>query len=264
MDMTLEQYILNPMGKSNAVLNATAREAIRSNYIKKFDAILLRENGKINYTFYYDSKKNEYWAHVKVPSEVVPKFYYDVVLKFYTNAKVSAGGENLNKYFVKFFSNDPAFVYTYAYVFAHNNLLVTELSPKMSKRALKKAPVEKNPTKNVGYVKAIYFAFLFLSQRGLLNITRVKAESKPLDIRKLLSSIEDADTVIAKRQEEGERIEKKRKTPSEVKTIPGPGINTDERSKFGKIQKTKTVGSVGGKGIGKSMFSKITPKTKRK
>ena len=39
--MTLDEYIKNPMGKDNAVLNATTRELIRAQYSAKFDNILL-------------------------------------------------------------------------------------------------------------------------------------------------------------------------------------------------------------------------------
>ena len=52
MEMTLEQYILNPMGKNNAVMNASTREIMRKTYIHKFDNLLLRESGYIKYTTY--------------------------------------------------------------------------------------------------------------------------------------------------------------------------------------------------------------------
>ena len=49
MKMTFEQYITNPMGKNNAILSNMVKEAIRADYTRKFNNILLRENGKINY-----------------------------------------------------------------------------------------------------------------------------------------------------------------------------------------------------------------------
>ena len=78
--MTLEQYIVNPLGKNNAVLNSITRESLRKEYRTKLDAIMVRENGKIDYNLYYEKSKNRYWMYIKVPSEVVKKFYYDVVL----------------------------------------------------------------------------------------------------------------------------------------------------------------------------------------
>ena len=35
MKITMNQYILNPMGKRNAVMNAVAREAIRKDYLQR-------------------------------------------------------------------------------------------------------------------------------------------------------------------------------------------------------------------------------------
>ena len=214
MDMTLQQYILNPMGKNNAVFNSIARENVRNIYTEKFDALLVREHSKIEYHLYKDDKNNTYWAHIKVPSEVVSNFYYDVVFKFYTDAKVASAGENLFLYYTNFYSNDPAFVYTYAHVFLKNNIFIKELTPKMSKLAIKKSPKETNPGNNIGYVKAIYFAYLWMVNRKLNNKTKFEAEAKPLDIKYLLKVIEDADIRIAKREEEGKRITKGKKSNS--------------------------------------------------
>ena len=56
--MTFDQYIANPLGKRNAVLSAITRESIRKDYTNRFNNILLRENGIINYTT-YKSKEND-------------------------------------------------------------------------------------------------------------------------------------------------------------------------------------------------------------
>ena len=59
--MTFEEYILNPMQKQGKVFNATMREAMRNSYKTKFDNILLREAGKINYYKFKDSKNNVFY-----------------------------------------------------------------------------------------------------------------------------------------------------------------------------------------------------------
>lgn len=261
MDMTFDQYILNPMGKNNAVLSSIARENIRKTYMVKFDNILLREHGRIEYNLYKDQKSNTYWAHIKVPSEVVKDFYYDVVLKFFANEKVGLGGEDLFKYQVKFYSNDPSFVYTYAHVFRNNNLFINELSSKMSKEALRKAPKEKNPTNDVGYVKALYFAYLIMQNRKLNKKSKFENESKPLDLKTLIYSIEDADEKIRKRQEEGAKVSKRKKIvvdKSTARNLIGNikhDVNMDRLQvtttkavtkikRSTNINKSKTVGSV--------------------
>lgn len=211
MEMSLEQYILNPALKTNAVLNASTRELIKANYQRKFDNVMLKENGKVTYYLYTEDKKNTYWAYFKVPSEVVPKFYYDVVFKFTPTTSSGFVGD-LFKYNVRFFSNDPNFVFTYAYVFNKNELFIRELQSKMSKEALKKAPEEKNPTEQISYEKAIYFAYLIMKERNLNKISKFKSEAKSLDVKEMLTNIMPADEKIQTRQEEGKRYDGKKKT----------------------------------------------------
>lgn len=216
--MTLDDYILNPMGKKNAVLNAAAREGIRKMYKFKFDNILLRENGKIIYHLFTRQEDNTYWAYIKVPSETVKGFYYDVVFKFYADNDVKEAGKNLFKYNVKFFSNDPAFVYTYAYVFAHHNLFIEELARKMSKKALTTSAEEKNPNEVIGYVKIIYFAYLVMENRKLNKVSKFESEAKPFDLPYLYSEIENTDDKIEERQEEGKHVSHRKKLTVDKKT----------------------------------------------
>lgn len=259
MDMTLEQYMINPMGKNNAVLNASAREIIRKTYSHKFDNILLRENGKIEYYLYIDNISNTYWAHIKVPSEVVKDFYYDVVFKFSASQNVESSGEDLFKYNVKFYSNDPAFVYTYAHVFIKNNIFINELVSKMSKQAIRKPPTEKNPNKDVGYVKAIYFAYLTMQNKKLNKMVKFKGEAKPLDLRYLLNSIEKADDKIKKRQEEGAKVSKRKKIVLDKKTASNvlKYASKDANLERLNVKTTKKIGSIQNK-VGNVKQSKTT------
>ena len=233
MKMTFEQYILNPMGKNNAVLSGVVREALRTDYTKRFNNILLRENGKINYYLYKDSKNNCYYALIKIPSEVIKNFYYDVVIKFFTDEKITENGRNLEKYYVQFFSNDPAFVFTYANTFLNNGLFIKELSSKMSREAIKRKAKEKNPQDLVGYVKSLYFAYLFMKQRGLFKLVQFDS-AEEFNINNLLFQIENADTKIRKRQEEEEKRDKRKKINVDKNTLRninkiGISSNSEER-----------------------------------
>jgi hypothetical protein len=237
MQMTFNDYILNPIGKHNAVLNSTAREAMRSSYIKKFDAIMLREHGAINYRLYKNDKKNRFIAHISIPSETVDKFYYDTVIEFYTDKNVEESGTNLFKYNVRFFSNDPSFVYTYAYVFAHNDLFIKELKDKMGSKALKTTPKETNPTQNVGYVKTIYFAYLFMQSKGLNDVNTFKAMANNIDFNFIRANIMNADLKIQNRQDAGEKQSKKEKREATRKNT---AISNTINKIQGVIKKTRT------------------------
>ena len=110
--MTFDQYIQNPMGIKNAVISN--REMYRTMYTEKLNKILVREASKVEYYLY--KSRTAYYAYIKVQSEVVPKFTYDVVIKF-TEPKDGVVDVTLKKYDIKFYSNDPAFVYTFAHAF---------------------------------------------------------------------------------------------------------------------------------------------------
>ena len=245
--MTFEEYIKNPMGKDNAVLNNISREAMRTVYTNKFDNILLRENNKITYYLAHDASNNIYWAYFKIPSETVKKFYYDVVVKFTADQKIKGAGRDLFKYNVRFYSNDPSFVFSYAYVFNKNDMFIPELSKKMSKEALKSKPKEKNKKELVGYVKTLYFAYLLMENRSLNKTSRFEAETLTMkEFFHHLKKIVPADDMIQNRQERGKGVSKRKKISIDQKTarriekITGNVIN-DERFKVAGTKKTSII-----------------------
>ena len=207
--MTYDEYIQNPMGKKNAVMSN--REMYRLMYTNKWNAIKLRENGFIKYELY--SGKNEYFVHMKIPSEVVPKFYYDTIIRFYIpDGKASLGMERtISNYSVQFYSNDPSFVFTFAHAFKKNDLLIKDLEPKMSKLAIREKAEEKNPRDQVGYVKSLYFAYLEMRSLNLFAKTRWEGIAKPYAKTVWKNTVTHADDKVADRQEQGAALAKKKK-----------------------------------------------------
>ena len=241
MEMSFRQYIDNPMGKRNAVFSQ--RELFKKLYTEKFDKVFLREAGKINFVLYIDKKKDQYIAHIKVPSETVKDFYYDAVILFYTNDPAIKTSPSLQDYSVKFFSNDPAFVFTYLRVFLKNDLFLEDLKPKSSKLALKNDPKEKNPYEVPGYSKILYFAYLFMKSKNLFSKNMYTSYAMPYDKKKLIDSVEHTDIKIAKRQDLGE---KQRKQAAKEAKQAEKEVNTRPRvvSPTGNIRMTKTTNTV--------------------
>ena len=252
MEMSFRQYIDNPMGKRNAVFSQ--RELFKKLYTEKFDKVFLREAGKINFVLYIDKKKDQYIAHIKVPSETVKDFYYDAVILFYTNDAEKHSSPSLQDYNIKFFSNDPAFVFTYLHVFLKNDLLIEDLKSKCSKMAIKKFPKEKNPYGVPGYSKILYFAFLFMKMKNLFAKTAYQNGTQ-YSAKKLAANVEHSDKKIADRQEAGEKQAKQiAKEKRESKT---PIQRTAVSSPTGNIRTTKM-----GNMVSKSSGVKRTPTTK--
>ena len=241
--MTYNDYIKNPMGKKNAVFSK--RELYYGLYSDKFDKILVRENGKITYNQFVDKKNDKYYIYIKIPSEVIAKFYYDVVIEFSSTNPLSKGVQNLEGYDVRFFSNDPAFVFTFAHAFITNDVFITELKPKMSKLAVKTVATEKNPKDELGYVKSLFFAYLFIKQRGLFKkISFVDAAN--INFKQLIPVIMHADEKIKLRQEAQAEYDKqlrieKNKQQNKNKTTENVANNNMTGGKLSAVKVTKAV-----------------------
>ena len=247
MEMTFHDYIQNPMGRENAVISN--RVMYRNLYQEKLDKILVREAGKIDIKAYHVGKR--YICYLKIPSEVIDKFYYDVLIEFRAPKKIT--GNDLKEYLVRFYSNDPSFVYTFTHAFVKNDLFFKDFENKMSKKAIKERGKEKNPADQVGYVKSIYFAYLIMSKRGYFSKTKYvdKYSKSSLD-----REIEHADKKIKDRQEAAEKKSKNRRKEREAsKKVslpsnmpkPGPVMTAVNKmnTKIGTIRKVGTSSKVG-------------------
>lgn len=224
MKMSFDQYIANPMGIKNAVFSN--REIYRKLYTEKLDKVLVREVGKIKYNLYRNG--DEFLVHLKIPSEPIEKFYYDVVIQFYTDDIAVKASRSLKDYYVKFYSNDPSFVYTFAHAMLTNDMFIRDLVPRMSKQAVKKAATEKNPKNEIGYVKSIYFAYLIMRNYSLFEKVNYETYAEKYDKKKLLGEIVHADIKIDARQLAQQGLNKKnRKERQSAKQSNRSSIDSD-------------------------------------
>ena len=227
--MSFDKYIDNPSGGASVVTN---RNMYKNMYKSKFNAVLVREQGKIDFEVFKTKDKNDtYYIYMKIPSEVIPNFYYDVVIKLYTTVNAKKASSYLRHYAVGFYSNDPAFVYTFAYSFAKNNLFIDDLEPKMSKKALRDKAKVRNPKNEVWYVKSLYFAYLAMEKYNLFHRINLDRVAKRYSKRELLSKITHADKKIQDRISEQEKLKKEKKAESR---------NPEERNVHNATARTKT------------------------
>lgn len=233
--MTFDQYIQNPMGVKNAVFSG--REMYRTLYIEKLNKLLVREGGKIEYYLYKGRKK--YYVFMKIPSEVVKDFYYDVVIEF--SPPDGQTPRSLKDYEVRFYSNDPSFVFTFAHAFIKNGMFIDQYKDKMSREAVKQNADEKNPSNQIGYVKSLYFAYLIMSRKGLFNkLLYVQSYSESAVKRMIMNASEK----IALRQELGAKV-KKAPTKKEKKELEKAIKDTKTpRQTINRIVHTKTVKTI--------------------
>ncbi|MGL5753059.1 MAG: hypothetical protein ACRCXT_21130 [Paraclostridium sp.] len=242
MKMTFDQYIMNPMGMKNAVFSA--RNMYRELYTEKLKLIMLRETGKVQYYTYIN--KDKYYLYIKIPSEVIENFYYDVVIEFYTDSDVCKRSKTLKDYYIKFFSNDPSFVFTFAHAMIHNDLFVRDLVPRMSKEAVKKVAKERNPKNEVGYVKSLYFTYLIMKDKNLFEKILFENNIDKYNQKKLLSMITHSDIKIKDRQDKAKDKSEKKKKDKDIKRAKTMQASPDTtyiksgNTKF--VKNTKTIG----------------------
>lgn len=262
MKMTFNQYISNPMGIKNSVYSHS--EVYRKLYSEKLDTILVREVGNVKYKL-YNGSDDTYYILMNIPSEVIENFYYDVVIMFYTDKESAKLKRDLKDYYVKFYSNDPSFVFTFAHAMLKNDMFIKDLVPRMSKEAVKKVAVERNPDKQIGYVKSVYFTYLLMNNYNLFQKIKFESEGEKYDKKKLLSIITHADDKIADRQEKGEELNKKKRVSrksDKEKKINSDNFNrtlTNPVSKSDNGLKTSTT-----KKVSNSNTVKKTSKIKKK
>ena len=117
---------------------------------------------------------------------------------------------------------------------------------------------ERNPHDQVGYVKSIYFAYLEIKHKGLLQKIKFGTAEK-YDKKKLLAMIMPADDKIEARQREGEKISKRQQRVKRANT---------QNDDFKERQPTGITNMVGngikkiGRITGISAKSKISGKSK--
>lgn len=251
MEMTFDQYIQNPMGIANAVISN--RAMYRDLYYAKFNNIMVREMGHMGHTLY--KGKNKFYIHFKVPSEVIEKFYYDVVIEFTPPKDKKLTDNTLENYTVRFYSNDPSFVYTFAHAFIKNDMFIKELKSVMSPEAIRKVAEEKNPSNQVGYVKSLYFAYIMTKKLGLFNKLKW-GMTRDIDFKRMIKEITPADIKIEQRQE----AQKKKSADKKAANAYLKKVAKDAAAKETPfmVKKSKRMGN-----INTTSKTRITGKTKK-
>ena len=151
---TLDEFMLAPFGhKSNVEKDRTYQtkylQAVSTGGIKVHAVCKVEES---------------YYVHVKVPSESRKGYFYDVVIRFFSDDPTQIKMDNVFGYKMQFYSNSPSFMYGYAYYYNRNDYLIKALYEKTDTDYINQPPKDANKMTVMGYDKSIYFACRFLSE----------------------------------------------------------------------------------------------------
>lgn len=204
MATTFNKYMDNP--SSGTSVYAT-REVYKNLYKQKFDNLMVREQGQLHYKiFNTDDSRDTHYIHLKIPSEKLPDLYYDVVLEFYTTDPNLKDKPTIREYNVRFYSNDSAFIFTFAHAFAKNGLFINLLRPKMLQRALVDKPKVRNPKDDIWYVKSLCFAFYAMQRFNLFNRSMLNQNGQKFNQTQFMAGIMSAENKIEEHRIKSEQI----------------------------------------------------------
>ena len=180
-NLTIKQLLGNAPGAFTR--QVAPRYLIIAKLEQEFKALVKRKDrGKfVAVAFFTNDNNVRVW--IKVPSTKYVNISYDVVLdldftesNYITNATV------------KYYTNSPAWMFTYAFVANENEYIIDELKDYVSDKALTEDPRITNPTASFGFEKVTHFALLCLTE--VMGV-RVKNDLKRLTDRKLTFNPED-------------------------------------------------------------------------
>jgi hypothetical protein len=231
---TFDNWIKNPTGSRPMMVQQ--REMAKQIYTDKYNKMMLRSAGSIKYTLWKSKKGDKFIVFFKIPSESTQKVEYDIVIEFYTKDLIQTQENNLKNYYVRFYSNDPNFTFTFAYVYNKEGLIIPDLKKKLSSKSITEKPKITNPNKMVGWVKGFYFAYIFMNDHGLFNkLTWLNAYTLPVQLNSMINNIMDAQKKLVQVQSLKE-LQDSKKNPK----IPNIGNTDDVGSLAYKAKSVKT------------------------
>jgi hypothetical protein len=196
INISMRQYVDNPY-RGSAFL--ASRKAIKQGLNVTFVKLLSRFRQQF-FAVPYLYPNGDVLFHVKVPSEEYDKnkIVYDVLFRIYEDGDPS---KRYSQRRVKMFSNSPSFLFTYAYVYYHSDLIINDPNfvSKLPQIAIIQPPVIRNPVESLGFEKSTYVAARYLIDGFILNegyIKRFGIKMNPIEETRLLSAVADPQLLV--------------------------------------------------------------------
>lgn len=174
--MTIHEYLNNPMGKGNA---AFLIGQAKSEMISKF--LLDEDKMKVQI---YDTKKTVVF-HFEMPSKSSKGVIYDIVLEFPYKEVDFTTAKNIFNFPFKVYSNCPSFVYTYAYIFNQNGLIIDWLKSRYDKKTLQTPPTNRNRLGVIFYEHSVFNAVYYIFKNLGIPVSNIVKEAKKVSMSQL-------------------------------------------------------------------------------
>lgn len=228
--VTMTRLLQNPTGPYSAYF--ARRDLTIRNLNERFSKIM-QEVKEFKYEIFRD--KDDFYFYFKVPSETYEKLFYDVVLQFSPVGAQSVSDLSLNNYSVKLFSNAPNFLFTYAYVYNQDGILIDFLKKKISEKALTEPPNIKNPIQSYGFEKSVYFALLYIKQHRFNIKSAILSKAKNLNAKDLFKAVDSTDEKLKQYNRAKAKEKEKSSNKKIVAKSSKKGYNEEVAPKNGKV-----------------------------
>lgn len=205
--MDLQQFIEAPAGKGDS---STNRTVLRSQLDEKYYKLMKAPNKNIRAFFYKTKQKDVYYIHLIIPTETERTNSYDVVFCFTDTDGSHKLAPSILNYDIKVFCNAPSFAYTFAKVYADNDMLIRDLASKYDRDILRKAPDTRNRYGIINYDKYTYFAAKYLQESRMLNKTTLALRCITYSKTMLTSRVRDLETIMAEYKKAERKLKDKK------------------------------------------------------
>lgn len=236
--LTLSEFIKDP----GMINRKSFKYYINERKYKQRFEMLTRKISKFDVVIYVENDTSIYY-HVIVPSELRANDY-DVVIHL-----ISPGNQldiPIEKWVIRnIFSNNPAFIFEFGYVYYHNDLFLDFLTDKYNNIIFKESPKQKNPDMLIGCDHSVYHAISYLlkHKKEFLDLYYINDKSLVFDKKYISESIKDQETVT-------KEYNKGKLKNRYLKFIRSDGNETKKKSVYDKVKEigekfSRTVSKIG-------------------
>lgn len=262
--MKIKQFLEDDLQTRPGSVKISMKSQI-DKFHEKYEA--LKSSKQIRSTLYRVNPGNRVFVHIKVPSQSLKHFYYDVLFELIGTDKT----KRLEDCDVKLFSNSPSFVYGgYAYLFYHmssdpkdvktntgmmidifrnkipsDHILISGTEKKLGKDAVHSEPVIRNPMGIPLPDFSIYCGFFHMIET--YRYDTVMMNRNTIHVSRLIKDIIDFDHLMIERkrvlhsEKEQQRLEREREEQENEKELKKAIRTAKQHTDLQKMQSTRSM-----------------------
>ena len=222
--MKISRFLEDNLSVTKGSVNVPIKSLV-DGYRERYNKVISDPKNTFQYRIYQYGKDKSTIIHVKVPSETVKGFHYDVLFELFY-------GDGVNKIEdcdVKLFSNCPSYVYGFFYIHYHldlneensenkrnnqrmlitnmtksrkvpaNRLVITGMEKKVGKEAWNDPPTTRNALGLPLWDKSLYFALFYLQRN--VSFSEIRRARRTITERQLLDNILSFDRLMINRKQ---------------------------------------------------------------